>query len=66
MAMTEGIGFEKGKEEKGKKLEFIDIRRAFFHASARRKVYVQLPEEDMQSGMCGRLVKSMYGTREYC
>ena len=46
------------------KLEFIDIRRAFFHALARRKVFVQLPEEDAEEGMCGRLNKSMYGTRD--
>ena len=46
------------------KLEFIDIRRAFFHAPARRKVFVQLPEEDAEEGMCGRLNKSMYGTRD--
>ena len=64
MAMTEGIGYETGKEQQGMKLEFIDIRRAFFHAEARRKVYVELPEEDMETGKCGRLNKSMYGTRD--
>ena len=64
MAMTEGVGYEKGKEQEGMKLEFIDIRRAFFHAMARRKVFVDLPEEDAQEGMCGRLNKSMYGTRD--
>ena len=45
------------------KLEFIDIKRAFFHAEARRKLYVELPEEDMVPGKCGKLNKSMYGTR---
>ena len=40
------------------------MRRAFFHAVARRKVFVQLPEEDAEEGMCGRLNKSMYGTRD--
>ena len=55
LAMTEGIGDEKGKEEQGMKLDFIDIRRAFFHAPARRNIYVDLPEEDGQEGMCGRL-----------
>ncbi len=29
LAMTEGIGVEKGKENEGMKLEFIDNRRAF-------------------------------------
>ena len=46
------------------KLGFIDIRRAYFHAKARRRVYVQLPPEDAEPGMCGLLLKSMYGTRD--
>ena len=28
LAMTEGIGFEKGKEKQGMCVEFIDVRRA--------------------------------------
>jgi hypothetical protein len=27
-------------------------------------VYVDLPQEDESPGMCGRLLKSMYGTRD--
>eukprot|EP00969_Alexandrium_andersonii_P133793 5917110-Alexandrium_andersonii.AAC.1 len=46
------------------KLEFIDIKRAFFHAKARREVYVDLPPEDAEEGMCGVLRKSMYGARD--
>ena len=46
------------------KLEFIDVRRVYLQACARREVYVELPEEDQEEGMCGRLVKSMYGTRD--
>ena len=64
MAVTEGIGYEKGKEDQGMKLEFIDIKRAFFHAKAKREVFVELPKEDATPGMCGRLKKSMYGTRD--
>ena len=45
-------------------MEFIDIRRAYFHSNARREVYVKLPPEDHEEGMCGHLVKSMYGTRD--
>ena len=48
----------------GMKLEFIDMRRAYFHAKARTMVYVSLPEEDMDEGMYGRLGKAMYGTRD--
>ena len=44
-----------------------DISRAFFHAKAKREVFVQLPSEDLapgEDGVCGRLNYSMYGTRD--
>ena len=44
---------------KMKKLGFIDIRKAYFHAKVKRLVYVQLPEEFCEPGeygnVCGRL-----------
>ena len=43
------------------------VSRAFFHAKARREVYVQIAAEDMQpgdEGKCGKLSYSMYGTRD--
>merc|ERR1711973_531261 len=43
---------------------FIDVRRAYFHAKARREVYVTLPPEDYEEGKCGKLNKAMYGTRD--
>ena len=46
------------------KIDFIDISRAFFQAKANRNVYVELPAEDRSRGMCGRLLKSMHGTRD--
>ena len=46
------------------KLDFIDIRRAYFHAKSKRDVYIRLPNEDAEEGMCGKLDKSMYGTRD--
>jgi hypothetical protein len=46
------------------KLSFIDVRRAFFHADCIRNVYVQLCDEDWEEGMCGKLNKAMYGTRD--
>ena len=46
------------------KLDFIDIRRAYFHAKSKRDVYIKLPSEDAEEGMCGKLDKSMYGTRD--
>ena len=42
----------------------MDVRRAYSHAKARRDVCVKLPEEDSEEGMCGRLLKAMYGTRD--
>jgi hypothetical protein len=60
-AVTEGFGYEAGKPEEGMKIDFIDISRAFFQGDAIRKVYVQLPQEDYQEGMCGKLGISMMG-----
>ena len=45
-------------------MDFIDVRRAYFHAKARRDVYVKLPREAPGVGMCGKLNKAMYGTRD--
>ena len=61
--MTKEIGWD---NEKGwtKKMEFIDVRRAYFHAEALRNIYIELPEEDFEEGMCGNLLKSVYGTRD--
>ena len=61
MAVTEGIGYGDGWSYK---LDFIDIKRAYFYAPAKRDVYVKLPMEDATEGYCGKLNKSMYGTRD--
>ena len=45
MAVAEGIGHEQGDRLKGMKIDFIDVRRAYFHAKARREVYVKLVEK---------------------
>ena len=64
MAVTEGIGYVKGHREYGMKTDVIDVRRVYFQAMAKRDVYVNLPDEDWEEGMCGKLIKSMYGTRD--
>ena len=46
------------------RIDAIDVRRAHFHAPARIAVCVELPEDDATPGMCGRLDKSMYGSRD--
>ena len=46
------------------KLAIIDVKRAHFHSPATREIYVDLPPERAEEGMCGRLRRSMYGTRD--
>ena len=52
---------------KGEVVMINDVSRAFFHAKARRDVYVKIAEEDRENGdeyRCGKLNFSMYGTRD--
>ena len=51
----------------GKVVVLIDVRRAYFYAPARRRVFVELTTEDYQPGaehMWGLLLHSLYGTRD--
>jgi len=63
MAVTEGIGW-KGSRRHGMKLDFIDVSCAYLHAKANRDVFIKLPAEDDEEGMCGKLDMSLYGTRD--
>ena len=48
-------------------LMYADVSRAYFYAKAVRPVYVDLPSEDKgpeDEQSCGKLVMSMYGTRD--
>ena len=48
-----------------RKLMVLDIRRAFLHGIATRLIHVELPEEESEGGKyVGRLVKTLYGTRD--
>ena len=52
---------------RGHKILYADVSRAYVCAPVIRPVYVQLPEEDQapgDGGMCGELRVSMYGTRD--
>ena len=54
----------RGKEYK---LLYADVSRAYFYAKAMRPVYVRIPQEDLEpgeEGLCGKLLLSMYGTRD--
>ena len=53
MAVTEGIGYSRGNIKNGLKIDFIDVRRAYYHAKSIREIYVELPEGDREDGMCG-------------
>ena len=48
LAVAQGVGW--GVSGGPMKIEFIDISTAFFHAEARREVYIQLPPEDGEPG----------------
>lgn len=64
MAVTESLGYPKGRKQDGMKLDFIDVRRAYYHADARRSLYVSLHDGDKEPGMCGKLNKALQGTRD--
>ena len=46
------------------KLMVQDIKKAYMYASATRDVYAELPSERSQPGMCAKLHKLLYGTRD--
>ena len=55
------------RNQTGTVLLVIDVRRAYFYAKARRRVYIELPEGDgggPGSRQCGLLRKSLYVTRD--
>ena len=52
---------------KAAKVLYIDVSRAYFYAKSVRPTYIKIPAEDPRSGeqgTCGRLLMSMYGTRD--
>ena len=53
-----------GARGSGKKLMVLDARKAHLHAMCEREVYVQLPPEVAAPGMCARLRRCLYGTRD--
>ena len=65
MAMTEGIGYERGRgeEEEGLKLAAIYIKRAYLQADARRGVCGTTEKPDAEEGTRARLTNAMFGTR---
>ena len=46
------------------KLVAQDVKKAYYYAPATRDVYLELPPERARPGMCAKLHKSLYGTRD--
>ena len=67
MAVTSFAGKRTAPSRGVKKLLFVDVRRAYFYAPARRERYIQIPAEDRMPGdedKVGVLDFSLYGTRD--
>ena len=57
----------KAAESKKHKILYVDVSRAYFYAKSVRPTYIKLPAEDPRAGdptVCGKLLFSMYGTRD--
>ena len=54
------------QEGKNRKLMTLDVKSAFLYGAARRKIYIELPSADPESGgsKVGVLYKALYGTRD--
>jgi hypothetical protein len=53
--------------KKGHTLMVLDVSCAFLYAPIKRRIYIELPEEDPQSSsgdVVGQLEKALYGTRD--
>ncbi len=61
---TKNMLFSLWSKVPGLCLHFGDVVRVYFHARARKSVYVELSNEDFEEGKCGLLKKAMYGTRD--
>ena len=53
-----------GRGKGARKALFIDVRKAHLHAFTAREIYVDLPPEEAEAGMCARLIRQLYGPRD--
>jgi len=63
--LTKAASRKSLKSGKALSIQLIDVSRAHFYADAVRDVFIQLPKEDPRAsepGVCGKLLKTMYGT----
>jgi hypothetical protein len=55
----------RGRNNQKGKLMVVDVKRAFLHGVCTRSIYVELPGAESQGGKyVGKLVRSLYGTRD--
>ena len=55
----------RGRNNRKGKLMVVDVKRAFLHGLCTRSIYVELPGAESQGGKyVGKLVRSLYGTRD--
>lgn len=64
LKLEEELVMEEEGHEDQLKIDCIDVRRAFFHAKCRWEVFVELPPEDAEPGVRGKLNMAMYGTHD--
>ena len=48
----------------GRKILVVDARKAHLHVTTERDIFVELPPEIRRPGMCARLKRCLYGTRD--
>lgn len=54
----------KSRNNRAYRMRLLDVIRAHWYARATSRLFIDLPAEDAEEGMCGELMQSMYGTRE--
>jgi len=62
--LISGVATGRMSGRHGRKLLVIDARKAHLHAVPVRDIFVELPPEIRRPGMCGRLKRCLYGTRD--
>ena len=58
------VSYKKSRFGKPLKMKILDISRAHFYGTSRRRVFCNLPEGEEIPGKCALLKKSMYGTMD--
>ena len=57
LAVTEGIGYCRGRKHQGMHLAFMDVKKAYYASKTVREFYVKLPEGDDNPECAARLTE---------